>query len=638
MEDLNLSNYVSAKIRLDDLLNQFLRAEGNNLVALLKGSLSSSMWISPSDVLTESRELPLGSSSSEWTTASPTSSPNVPRSNLGKKSPKKRPQSEITPSPTARSTPLSETTNELAQLNISTDIAAPASVSPVKDTTEHINHRRRANFDTIPQFYVPNRRNSYKYHLIEDDKLVKRLPEIEAFFKPFPGGIPVEKFVHVTKRLCGIPSFFNLPLCKRINELYGDPDCGIPAPRIIGKANRQPSGVRIKLKTFLKFWSAEIEPYDRTERFFNIIKQPNHEYIYNNDFIPFLQELLHFHPGLDFLEQHEEFQHKYALTVITRIFYKVNTSFSGKLSLAEVRRSNLFTACMHVDEETDINKVLDYFSYEHFYVLYCKFFELDSDKDSKIMKADLLKYGEHALSECIVDRIYQVGYRVFSDAQWSGFPDGMAYQDFIYFMLSEEDKTSPCALRYWFMCCDLDGDKKLSPEEMRYFYRNQIHRITSLGQESINFEDVLCQMMDMVHPEDTHAINLHDLVRPDKRMISGVLFDVLFNLHKFLRFEARDPFQEKLRREDVFHTDWDRFAHMEYTRLAQEEEDAAGYDNSMDIDSMLQTSDPPGNNVGGNALGNAWSLNDEESEDEDNEDESPLIGNRLISHQGGGKR
>eukprot|EP01031_Cornospumella_fuschlensis_P034939 gene34939-42314_t len=179
MEDLNLSNYVSAKIRLDDLLNQFLRAEGNNLVALLKGSLSSSMWISPSDVLTESRELPLGSSSSEWTTASPTSSPNVPRSNLGKKSPKKRPQSEITPSPTSRSTPLSETTNELAQLNIGTDIATPAIASPVKDTTEHINHRRRANFDTIPQFYVPNRRNSYKYHLIEDDKLVKRLPEIE---------------------------------------------------------------------------------------------------------------------------------------------------------------------------------------------------------------------------------------------------------------------------------------------------------------------------------------------------------------------------------------------------------------------------------------------------------------------------
>ena len=26
-----------------------------------------------------------------------------------------------------------------------------------------------------------------------------------------------------------------------------------------------------------------------------------------------------------------------------------------------------------VEEEPDINKVNDYFSYEHFYVLYCKF-------------------------------------------------------------------------------------------------------------------------------------------------------------------------------------------------------------------------------------------------------------------------
>ena len=44
-----------------------------------------------------------------------------------------------------------------------------------------------------------------------------------------------------------------------------------------------------------------------------------------------------------------------------------------------------------------------------------------------------------------------------------------------------------------------------------------------------------------------------------------------------MRFETRDPFQEKIRREDSFQTDWDRYAHMEYTRLSQEEEDGAAY-------------------------------------------------------------
>lgn len=120
--------------------------------------------------------------------------------------------------------------------------------------------------------------------------------------------------------------------------------------------------------------------------------------------MPFVQELLHFHPGLEFLESHDEFQRKYALTVIARIFFKVNVSRTGKLSLREVYSSNLIQEFMHVDEETDINRVVEYFSYEHFYVLYCRFFELDADKDSKLTRDDLLKYGEHSLSEALVDR------------------------------------------------------------------------------------------------------------------------------------------------------------------------------------------------------------------------------------------
>jgi serine/threonine-protein phosphatase 2A regulatory subunit B'' len=72
------------------------------------------------------------------------------------------------------------------------------------------------------------------------------------------------------------------------------------------------------------------------------------------------------------------------------------------------------------------------------------------------------------------------------------------------------------------------------------------------GQEPINFKDVLCQMVDMVKPVDATSITLKDLTKPDKRQASGVLFDVLFNLHKFIRFETRDPFQEKQKRDDPF--------------------------------------------------------------------------------------
>jgi hypothetical protein len=77
--------------------------------------------------------------------------------------------------------------------------------------------------------------------------------------------------------------------------------------------------------------------------------------------------------------------------------------------------------------------------------------------------------------------------------------------------------------------------------------------------------------------------------------LAGVLFDILFNLHKFMRFEARDPFQEKIRREDAFQSDWDRYAHIEYNRLAQEEEDGNSYavrDRDMHYSFPLSMDDP----------------------------------------------
>lgn len=124
----------------------------------------------------------------------------------------------------------------------------------------------------------------------------------------------------------------------------------------------------------------------------------------------------------------------------------------------------------------------------------------------------------------------------------------------------------------------------------------------------------MCQMIDMISPDDQHAIKLDDLLRPNKMAYSGVLFDALFNLHKFMRFETRDPFQEKQRREDIFENDWDRFAHLEYHRLAAEEENSYDSNGTMEIehgDSKYQQ-----NYGGGNGGGGAeWLIDDEDDDD-----------------------
>lgn len=47
-----------------------------------------------------------------------------------------------------------------------------------------------------------------------------------------------------------------------------------------------------------------------------------------------------------------------AETVIYRIFYYINRSANGRLTLRELKRGDLVAAMQHVDEEDDINKVL----------------------------------------------------------------------------------------------------------------------------------------------------------------------------------------------------------------------------------------------------------------------------------------
>lgn len=83
------------------------------------------------------------------------------------------------------------------------------------------------------------------------------------------------------------------------------------------------------------------------------------------------------------------------LQVIARIFYVVNRSWSGKISLSELRRSSFLPTLRSLQDEDDINQITDYFSYEHFYVIYCKFWELDKDHDLFIDREDLARHNDH---------------------------------------------------------------------------------------------------------------------------------------------------------------------------------------------------------------------------------------------------
>jgi serine/threonine-protein phosphatase 2A regulatory subunit B'' len=74
-----------------------------------------------------------------------------------------------------------------------------------------------------------------------------------------------------------------------------------------------------------------------------------------------------------------------------------------------------------------------YFSYEHFYVLYCKFWEMDTDHDFQLSPDDLARYGGHSLTRIIIDRIFEHGRRPFARVQNLSADEKkkMSYEDFI---------------------------------------------------------------------------------------------------------------------------------------------------------------------------------------------------------------
>eukprot|EP00850_Spirogloea_muscicola_P017584 SM000152S01572 [mRNA] locus=s152:288904:292553:- [translate_table: standard] len=441
-----------------------------------------------------------------------------------------------------------------------------------------------------PQFYFPD--GSPPARDVAEEWRAK----LDELFHGYPDGLPPSAFQVVTKEVCQLPSYFNSCLFHKVD----------PAGR--GSITRE---------AFVKFWvESHLILTDLPTRVFAALKQPNREHLTQDDFKPLLRELLNVHPGLEFLHDTPEFQDRYAETVIYRIFYHVNRSGNGRMLLKELKRSNLVAALQQVDEEEDINKILRYFSYEHFYVIYCKFWELDSDHDFLIDKDDLLRYGNHALTYRIVERIFSQVPRRFT----SRVEGKMGYEDFVWFILSEEDKSSEPSLEYWFKCVDMDCDSRITPNEMQYFYEEQLHRMECMAQDPVLFEDIVCQMADMINPAvswplagtapaeeldgaanssldqlggftDTSRLQcglvqkegqltLRDLKRCK---LAGNFFNILFNLNKFVAFETRDPFLIRQEREDPTLTEWDRFARAEYIRLSMEDEGEDASNGSAEV-------------------------------------------------------
>ncbi|XP_061735713.1 serine/threonine-protein phosphatase 2A regulatory subunit B'' subunit beta isoform X2 [Nerophis ophidion] len=406
--------------------------------------------------------------------------------------------------------------------------------------------------ESIPKFYFPLGRPQANLNI---DSLISK---VEAMFCQFPNERATIEDMGQVAKACECPLYWKMPLfCSTGGDRTGF----------------------VSVHKFVAMWRKMLQTcHDDAAKFVHLLAKPGCNYLEQDDFIPFLQDVVNSHAGLAFLKEAPDFHSRYITTVIQRIFYNVNRSWTGKITCLELRKSNFLQNVALLGQEEDVNQLTEFFSYEHFYVIYCKFWELDTDHDLYIDQKDLAQHNDQAISQKMIERIFSgtvtKDRRVFKEGR-------LSYADFVWFLISEEDKKTDTSIEYWFRCMDLDGDGVLSMYEMEFFYEEQCLKLDSMAIEPLPFEDCLCQMLDLVKPEVKGQITLRDL---KKCKLSHIFFDTFFNIEKYLDHEQRDPFSviKEVETDGQEMSDWERYAAEEYDILVAEEAAAADHGNEYD--------------------------------------------------------
>ncbi|KAM7380245.1 hypothetical protein PAMP_003557 [Pampus punctatissimus] len=341
--------------------------------------------------------------------------------------------------------------------------------------------------ESIPKFYFPQGRPQANLNI---DSLISK---IEKIFSQFPNERATIEDMGQVAKACECPLYWKVPLfCSAGGDRTGF----------------------VSVHKFVAMWRKTLQTcHDDASKFVHLLAKPGCNYLEQDDFIPFLQNV--------------------AL----------------------------------LEQEEDVNQLTEFFSYEHFYVIYCKFWELDTDHDLYIDQKDLARHNDQAISHKMIERIFSGTVtrdrRVYKEGR-------LSYADFVWFLISEEDKKTDTSLEYWFRCMDLDGDGVLSMYELEYFYEEQCQKLETMAIEPLPFEDCLCQMLDLVKPEVEGKITLRDLKRCK---LSHIFFDTFFNIEKYLDHEQKDPFSviREVEQDGQEVSDWEKYAAEEYDILVAEE-------------------------------------------------------------------
>ena len=396
--------------------------------------------------------------------------------------------------------------------------------TPVKKTYNEKFSFKSSSDETIPMFF-PVRNDDDRSILIS----LYRSTDV----------LDLKSLENVLVKYLNIPSFFTIPF---MNFLGASDDMGI------------------RYSKFLEFSIQRLECFEFHERIFNLLLGNNRRnYLIHDDFILYIDSLIKEHKSLEFLHGNRKCQEAFRECIIARIFFELDPEMRGRITLSRFVNSNLCDCFIEVDSAEDISDIFDFFSYEHFYVIYTLFIEIDIEDNGTITIDQLSTYDNNRIPYYLCERIVQQ----FPNAKEI---EKLTIYEFTYFLIAVEDKTKETSLRLWFNSCDFDQDGIISLHEMHELYNEQKERMIDYDMEPIKFKYIFSELIDMFGDNIYKGFTMDQL--REKQQWS-VFFDIFVDIKKFNEREFQDPIYEQ---KNKLHTEsmkkWDIFCDTEYQRLS----------------------------------------------------------------------
>ncbi|XP_064228142.1 serine/threonine-protein phosphatase 2A regulatory subunit B'' subunit beta-like [Aotus nancymaae] len=146
-----------------------------------------------------------------------------------------------------------------------------------------------ATSQSIPTFYFPRGRPQDSVNV---DAVISK---IEGTFAQFPQERASMDDMGLVAKACGCPLYWKGPL------FYG--------------AGGERTG-SVSVHKFVAMWRKILHTcHDDAAKFVHLLMSPGCNYLVQEDFVPFLQDVVNTHPGLSFLKEASEFHSRYITTL-----------------------------------------------------------------------------------------------------------------------------------------------------------------------------------------------------------------------------------------------------------------------------------------------------------------------------------